>query len=98
HHQLLVLTVQRIERMEEFLLRGLFPGDELNVVNQEDVNVAVLVPKRIRGMGADRIDQVVGEIFGGNVKRLQPARAARITNGLEQVRLAQPHAAIQEER
>ena len=49
--------------MEEFLLRALLAGDELYVVEQQQIDDAVLVAEGLHIRLLDRGDQLVGEIF-----------------------------------
>jgi len=35
--------MQRVEGVEEFFLSGFLASDELNVVNQEDINLAIFL-------------------------------------------------------
>ncbi len=94
---LLVLTVQGVEGVEELFLGGLFAGDELDVIDEQDVDAAIFVAEGLRGVAADGVDQVVGKLLGGDIQHLQTALRALVTNGMQQVGLAQPDAAVQEE-
>jgi len=48
--------------VEEFLLRLRFAADELNIVHEQNVRLAVALMKRHRGALRDRIDELVGKI------------------------------------
>ena len=67
HDDLLVLVVQGVERMEELFLRRLLALDELDVVDQEDVDLAVLALEVARASLTDGVDDVVGELLGVDV-------------------------------
>src|SRR5271157_1771876 len=95
---LLVLPVQGVEGVEKLLLGGFLAGDELDIVDQQDVDRAVFIPEGLGGVTADGVDQVVGELFAGNVKDVASAAMTVIANGMQQVGLAQADAPVQEER
>ena len=60
--------MERVERVEELLLRALLAREELDVVDEEDVDVAVPVLELVRDPGADRLDEIVHEAFRGDVE------------------------------
>lgn len=53
--------------MEEFLLRSLFAGNELDIVHQEDVHGAVSIFKIIYTTSAYGLDEFVRKTFAGDV-------------------------------
>ena len=53
--------------MEKFFLRGVFPGNKLNIIDQQDIYFAILLAESCGGLGADGMHQVVREFFGRNV-------------------------------
>ena len=63
HHDLLAVAVQRVEGVEEFFLRRFLAGDELNVVDQQHVDRAILVAEGRGVLGANGVDEFVGELF-----------------------------------
>ncbi len=60
--------MQRVKGVEKFFLRGLFTGDELNIVNQQDVNGAIFFAERFGGVSTNRVDEVVGELLGRDIE------------------------------
>ena len=64
---LLVRVVQRVEGVEELFLDAFFALDELDVVDQQHVDVAVAAFERGFAVIAQRVDEVVGEFLGGDV-------------------------------
>ena len=50
-----------VERVEDLFLGHFLSDEELDVVQQEDVHLAVAVAELFLGLGADRADQVVRE-------------------------------------
>src|SRR5207245_11165487 len=59
--------VEVVEGVEELLLRPLFSGDELNVVDQQEVDRPVARAEGGRVVVADRIDELIGEVLGREV-------------------------------
>ena len=53
--------------MEELLLDAFLALDELDVVDQQHVDVAVAAFERRFAVVAQRVDEVVGEFLGGDV-------------------------------
>ena len=62
-HQLLLGFVQRVEGVEELLLRLFLPFQELDIVDQEHVDVAVAVAEFDGLVVLDRDDEFVGEFL-----------------------------------
>ena len=60
--------MKRVEGPEEFLLRLLLSRDELNVVDHQNVELAVARAEFLRRVVAYRADQVVRELFGAYVE------------------------------
>jgi len=86
--------------VEELLLRGGLPGNELDVVHHENVHVAKLLTQRVAGLPLDGVDHFVGEPLAGDVQQLRTRVLAQniVTDGVHQVGLAKPHAAVEEQR
>src|SRR5438093_13325305 len=61
---LLVDLVQRVEGVEELFLRPVLSGKELDVVDEQHVYRAVLVPELAHSRGGDGADHLVGELLG----------------------------------
>ena len=97
---LLVRVVERVEGEEELLLRALLAREEVNVVDKENVYVAIPVLELVRDAGADREDQVVHEAFRGDVRDAHPFVLLddAVADRLDQVSLAEPRAAVDKER
>src|SRR5207237_6379104 len=92
--------VQRVERVEELLLRPFLPGQELDVVEEERVGGAVAIAELLHAVVADRRDQLRDEGVGRHVDDLEPwiPFADLLCYGLDQMRLAEAGAAVDEER
>jgi hypothetical protein len=59
--------VQRVEGVEELLLRLLFVLEKLDVVDQEHVDIAVAALKPDAPTVLDGIDELVGELLARGV-------------------------------
>ena len=99
-HDLLAVLVDRIEGVEELFLRPLLVGDELDVVDEQQVDAPVAGAEIVDLALLDRRDELVGELLAGGVDDAlaRKARQHLVADGVHQVRLAQAHAAVQEER
>ena len=63
-HDLLVRLVQRIERVEKFLLNAFLAGEKLDVVNQQHVGLAVFFAEFGELVVLDAVNVFVREFFG----------------------------------
>ena len=86
--------------MEELLLRRFLPREELDVVDEEDVGGAVAVLELERRGVLDRVDHLVHELLGRDEE--DPLAGSLLTDvvpdGVHEMRLAEPDAAVEEER
>src|ERR1700687_3153303 len=100
NHDLLLQLVKRVEGVKELLLRAFFSGDELDVVDQQDVHSVETVAERDHAVEAQRIDHFDGEFLGADVAQAHGGIALLdgVPDGVHQVRLAHAHAAIKKER
>ena len=99
-HHLPVLIDQRVEGMEELLLGGLAPADELHIIDHQDVDRAELFLESNGILGPERSHELKHELLRREVD--DPlARLALLDmqgNGMHQMRLAQADAAVEEKR
>src|SRR4029077_3553156 len=91
---------ERVERVEKFFLRPLFTTEKLNVVNQKKVGLPITLPEFYQITVLDRVDELVDEKLTGDVDHLHvfPFRPHELADGLHLMGLAQPDAAVNEER
>src|SRR5271154_4157210 len=84
--------------MEEFFLRTLAGGDELNVVHHEHVHGAEAIAETAHAIEAQRGNHFIREFLGAHVCKPQRwiSLLERVADGLHQVRLAEPHSTIKE--
>ena len=99
-HDLLVVVVQRVEGVEELLLRPVLARQELDVVDEQDVDVAVRRLEARSFVVADGVDEVVGELLGVHVAHADAVVevAGVVADRVQQVGLAQPGVAVDEQR
>jgi hypothetical protein len=92
--------VDRVEGVEELFLRALLAGDELDVIDEEEIDGAVLGAELGGAVVADRVDELVREALGGEIEQAEGRVEARdlVADGVKQVRLAEADAAVDEER
>ena len=92
--------LEGVEGVEELLLGALLAGDELDVVEEEDVDATEGLPKDLHPLAANAVDELVDELLGGHVddavSRLGCGDA--MGDGVQEVGLAEPGAAVEEER
>ena len=88
-----------VEGVEELLLDALLAGEELHIVHQQDVHVAVTLPELRQGVLLDGVDVFVGEFFRGEVGDLGLGVALEdaVPDGVHQVGLAEAGGAVEEE-
>ncbi len=87
-----------VKGVKELFLRAFLAGDELDIVDEQDVGRAILFTERVGRVRADGLDQVVGKSFRRHVEHPQTLCLANVPDGVEQVRLAQPYPAVQKQR
>ena len=99
-HDLLVGAVQRVERVEELLLQALFALHELDVVDQQHVDVAIAALEVGDGVGTNAVDVLVEERLGADVAHdvVLVVTVHVVTDGVQQVRLAETGGAVDEQR
>ena len=96
----LALRVERVERVEELLLGPLLAFEELDVVDEQEVAVAVAAVELGIVRRLQRDDEVVHELLGGDVANTEPGLHSRdvAADRVEEVGLAEPGASVDEER
>ena len=85
--------------MEELFLRGFLAGDELNIVDEECVGLAVLFAETHGGTGADGLDQLVCKLVALDINDIliREILFELVTDGVEQVRFAEAGVAVDKE-
>ena len=73
-------------------------GQELDVVDKEDVEMAVLGSEFLGTAAANGLDEIVGELLRGRVKDAVVAGPDAVTYAVQEVGLAEAGGAVDEER
>jgi hypothetical protein len=99
-HDLLVGVVEGVEGVEELFLGLGLALEELDVVDEQDVDVAVAPLEAVLAVVADRVDELVGELLAGDVAHLRVGVEAAdvVADRVQQVGLPQPGLAVDEQR
>src|SRR5271156_1943876 len=69
-HDLLAPIEERIKGVEELFLGTFFAGQEMYIIDQENIGLAVALSKSDQHIMLDRVDELVGESFTGKVHHL----------------------------
>ena len=99
-HELALALVQRVERVEELLLGLLAPFQELDVVDQQHIDVAVAPFELGAGVRADRVDELVQERLARHVGDpvVGVVLPDVVSDRLQEMGLAQSGVAVDEQR
>ena len=89
-----------VHRVEEFFLRRILAGDELDIVDQQQVGVPKPLLEADRVVILQRADELDHELFGRHRDHPRAAivRKECVTDGVQKVGLAAPGAAVDEKR
>ena len=99
-NDLFLRIVQGVKCVEKLRLGALFSRNKLDVIDQEDVNRPVSLSKVENPIVTKRVDHLVHEALRGDVGQLERRVMLEhvLTNRVHEVRLAEPHPTIDEER
>ena len=100
NHDLLLVVVQGVKRMEELLHRRLFTRQKLDIVNQKNVNIAVNLLERRPLIVTDRVNEVIRELLRIHVAhpQIRVQILGVMANRVQQVGLTQTRTAVDEQR
>jgi hypothetical protein len=100
HDDVGALGQQGFEGVEELFLGAVLAGEELHVVDQQQVQVVVLGLQFVKGLALVVLDDVADELLGVQVQHagIRVVLEQGVAHGVHQVRLAQAHAAVDEQR
>ena len=100
HHHLLVVDQQLVDGIEKFFLELLLSDDELNVVQQQQIILAVACPEGRQSSRGDGVDIFVEECFGRDVADGSFGIVVQyvMANGFHEMRLAKSRSAPDEKR
>jgi len=99
-HELAAGLVQGVEGVEELLFGLQLVGQELDIVDEEDVGAAEAVAEAGGVVGAQGADEVAREVLDGGIADAQPVAVDLhvVADRLEEVGLSEPRRAVDEER
>jgi len=99
-NDLFVSGIDGVEGMEEFFLGGFFTGQEMDIVDDQQVGLAKSLAEIIKFSGFEGKDKLIGEFLAGDIKAagLRAGIHYFITNALEQMGFSQPATAMDKER
>src|SRR6056297_290885 len=99
-HHLLAGIYECVERVEELLLRGVLAGDELDVVDHQDIDRPEELLESHHVLVAQRLHEAVHELLGREVDDLRLRRLLLQLpgDGVHEMRLAEAHTAIKKQR
>ena len=81
--------VKSIKCVKEGFLGLVFAADKLDIINDEDVKIAIFISKLLRRLIGNVVDIVISEFLSGNVKYSLVAKVLQdgIADSLNQVSL-----------
>ena len=99
-HDLFMPVEERVEGVEKFFLRALLAAEELDVVDQEQIGLPIAFAEFHQLVVLDRVDEFVDEKLARKIHDLRVFlfRPDVLADRLHQMRLAEPDAAVNEER
>ncbi|MCY1509556.1 hypothetical protein D9M68_439050 [compost metagenome] len=100
HHDVRLLGQQGLEGVEELFLRAVLVGEELHVVDQQQIERVVAFLELIESLALIGLDHIRHELLGVDVENfgIGPVGQQPVTHSVHQVGLAQADAAVDEKR
>ena len=97
---LAAVVAQLVERLEKFRLRLLLPREELNIVDQQHVDMVVFLAECVHILLADGADKFIGKVRARDIENalFRIVGEDLVADRVHEMRLAEPHAAVDEER
>ena len=99
HDDLLAGLIQTVEGVEKFLLRAVLARDELDIVHEQQIRVAVFLAEVFGRAGADGFDHLIDELLALDVGDLRRriVVADGLADGEQKVRLAEAGVAVDQQ-
>ncbi|OMP13430.1 hypothetical protein COLO4_01703, partial [Corchorus olitorius] len=100
HHDVALLGQQGLEGVEELLLRAVLVGEELHIVDQQQIQRVVALLEFVKSAALVGLDHIRDELLGVDVENFRVGLVGQqlVAHGMHQVGLAQAHAAVDEQR
>src|SRR5713226_9144507 len=95
------MTVEeRVEGVKKFFLRAFFTAEKLNIVNAEQIGLAITLAEFDQVVVLNRVDEFVDEKLARTINHLDVFlfREHVLPDRLHQVRFAKTHAAVNKKR
>ncbi len=92
--------MKRVEGVKKLFLGALFAGQELDVIDQQQIDIAEALTEAGHAVMLDAVDQLIGELLAGNVadRKVGAVLLHLVPDGLHQVGLAHSHSTVEEQR
>lgn len=97
-HNLFSGVMKFVERVEEFVLGLLFAAEELDVVDEKQIALAVILSEELHGLGLEMGDEFVHEVFESCVDDPVSKRESVVADCLEQMGFSQSDASVDKKR
>ncbi|MPM97616.1 hypothetical protein SDC9_144791 [bioreactor metagenome] len=100
HHDMALLGQQGLEGIEELFLRAVLVGEELHIVDQQQVERVVAFLELVEGAALVGLDHIRDELLGMDVENLGVGLVLEqlVTHSMHQVGLAETDTAVDEQR
>src|SRR5450755_2750947 len=97
---LLMSVEERVEGVKKFFLRTFLAAEKLDVVDQEQIGLAITFSKFHQRAVLNRVDEIVDEKLAGKIHDLRVFlfRPNVLADRLHQMRFAETNAAVNEQR
>ncbi len=86
-----------VESVKEFFLRPFLPGEELDVIDKEDMGGPIFVAKVFLCAMSDGGEEIVRELLAGGIGNASMSVGAAVGDGAEEMSFAQSSATVDEQ-
>jgi hypothetical protein len=95
-----VVLEERVECMEKFFLRAIAAGEKVDVVDHEQIDMAIAMAELVHVAGLNRRDELVDEAVATEIENPGIGKFLEhlLAGSLKEMRFAQAYAAVDEER
>ena len=99
HHYLFARLVQGVEGVKEFLLNAFLAGEEMDIVDEKHIAVAVSAAEADELVILNGVDEFVGKLLGRDIGHPGSLLVLDhvLADGVQQVSLAEPDATVKEQ-
>ena len=95
-----MLLIQRIERVKKFFLRAVAPGEKVNVINHQQIDMPVAMAEILHVPIFNRQHELVDKRVAGQIENARVGLPLQhlLADALQQVTFSQSHAAVNKKR